>query len=57
MIGLIILGCVGIVWFIFWILLAFDSPAAHPSISMTERKYIENSIAEVEQETRHVHVS
>ena len=32
-------------WFIFWLILGFDSPATHPRISQSEREYIETSIA------------
>ena len=47
-------GIVGIIWFIFWLLLAFDSPATHPRISQSERKYIETSISEAKVEEIHV---
>ena len=38
-------GIIGIIWFIFWLLLGFDSPATHPRISQSEREYIETSIS------------
>ena len=41
-----IAGAVGILWFFFWIFLAYSSPATHPRISRKEREYIESSIAE-----------
>lgn len=41
-------GIIGIVWFIFWLFFAFESPASHPRISSAERKYIETSIIEIE---------
>ena len=34
----------GIVWFVLWLLVAFDSPAKHPRVSTEERIYIESSI-------------
>ena len=37
-------GCAGLVWFGFWLWLAFESPAKHPSISPREQYYIEQSI-------------
>uniref|UniRef100_A0AAY4CEC2 Vesicular glutamate transporter 1 n=1 Tax=Denticeps clupeoides TaxID=299321 RepID=A0AAY4CEC2_9TELE len=39
-------GSVGIFWYLFWILVSYESPAAHPTISPEERKYIEDAIGE-----------
>uniref|UniRef100_A0A8C2D001 Vesicular glutamate transporter 1 n=1 Tax=Cyprinus carpio TaxID=7962 RepID=A0A8C2D001_CYPCA len=39
-------GTVGIFWYLFWILVSYESPAAHPTISPEERKYIEDAIGE-----------
>lgn len=36
----------GIVWYVFWLLHAYESPAAHPTITSEERVYIETSIGE-----------
>uniref|UniRef100_A0A8C2HPE3 Solute carrier family 17 member 8 n=1 Tax=Cyprinus carpio TaxID=7962 RepID=A0A8C2HPE3_CYPCA len=41
-----IYGVFGIIWYSFWLLLAYDSPAIHPTISEEERTYIETSIGE-----------
>ncbi|KAF4101265.1 hypothetical protein G5714_017697 [Onychostoma macrolepis] len=41
-----IYGVFGIIWYTFWLLLAYDSPAIHPTISEEERTYIEASIGE-----------
>ncbi|KAK7151967.1 hypothetical protein R3I94_008337 [Phoxinus phoxinus] len=41
-----IYGVFGIIWYIFWLLLAYNSPAIHPTISEEERAYIEASIGE-----------
>ncbi|XP_062860817.1 vesicular glutamate transporter 3 isoform X1 [Trichomycterus rosablanca] len=41
-----IYGVFGIIWYIFWLLLAYDSPAVHPTISEEEKIYIETSIGE-----------
>ena len=38
-------GTIGIIWFLVWSVLAFNSPANHPKISDKERDYIESSIA------------
>lgn len=39
-------GMFGIVWYMFWLLHAYESPAAHPTITNEERIYIETSIGE-----------
>uniref|UniRef100_A0A3Q2VX05 Vesicular glutamate transporter 1 n=1 Tax=Haplochromis burtoni TaxID=8153 RepID=A0A3Q2VX05_HAPBU len=39
-------GSFGIFWYLFWILVSYESPAAHPTISPEERKYIEDAIGE-----------
>lgn len=39
-------GSFGIFWYLFWILVSYQSPAAHPTISPEERKYIEDAIGE-----------
>uniref|UniRef100_A0A8B9Q4T0 Solute carrier family 17 member 8 n=1 Tax=Apteryx owenii TaxID=8824 RepID=A0A8B9Q4T0_APTOW len=41
-----IYGMFGIVWYAFWLLHAYESPAAHPTITSEERIYIETSIGE-----------
>ncbi|XP_056425378.1 vesicular glutamate transporter 3 [Hyla sarda] len=41
-----IYGIFGMIWYIFWLLHATESPAAHPSITAEERSYIETSIGE-----------
>uniref|UniRef100_A0A672UNR1 Solute carrier family 17 member 8 n=1 Tax=Strigops habroptila TaxID=2489341 RepID=A0A672UNR1_STRHB len=41
-----IYGMFGIVWYMFWLLHAYESPAAHPTISSEERVYIETSMGE-----------
>uniref|UniRef100_A0A2C9K193 Major facilitator superfamily (MFS) profile domain-containing protein n=1 Tax=Biomphalaria glabrata TaxID=6526 RepID=A0A2C9K193_BIOGL len=37
-------GLIGILWYIAWTFLVFDSPAQHPRISAEERVYIETSL-------------
>ncbi|MGH0157175.1 UNVERIFIED_CONTAM: hypothetical protein FKN15_033152 [Acipenser sinensis] len=39
-------GCFGILWYMFWILVSYESPAVHPTITAEERTYIEESIGE-----------
>ncbi|CAJ0941076.1 unnamed protein product, partial [Mesorhabditis belari] len=40
-------GVVGCIWTIFWFALTFEKPANHPTISLEERKYIEESLGHV----------
>ena len=37
-------GVFGIVWFVAWLFLAFNTPADHPYISSKEQNYIESLI-------------
>uniref|UniRef100_A0AAR2JGD2 Vesicular glutamate transporter 1 n=1 Tax=Pygocentrus nattereri TaxID=42514 RepID=A0AAR2JGD2_PYGNA len=39
-------GSFGILWYLFWILVSYESPAVHPTITPEERKYIEDAIGE-----------
>lgn len=39
-------GVIGVIWFIFWWILVYDSPAQHPNISEKERNYIEKSLGQ-----------
>ncbi|KAM9673647.1 vesicular glutamate transporter 3 isoform 2-T2 [Trichechus inunguis] len=41
-----IYGMFGIIWYMFWLLQAYECPAAHPTISNEERTYIETTIGE-----------
>ncbi|XP_076156944.1 vesicular glutamate transporter 3 [Alosa pseudoharengus] len=41
-----IYGVFGILWYIFWLLLSYTSPASHPTISEEERLFIETSIGD-----------
>ncbi|XP_059968957.1 vesicular glutamate transporter 3 isoform X2 [Mesoplodon densirostris] len=41
-----IYGIFGIIWYMFWLLQAYECPAVHPTISHEERTYIETSIGE-----------
>lgn len=46
---LICSGTFGIFWYMFWILVSYESPAEHPTITEEERRYIEESIGESAQ--------
>ncbi|XP_056291616.1 sialin [Pseudoliparis swirei] len=39
-----VFGVLGLVWFVLWVFLAFDSPNIHPRISEQERLYINSSL-------------
>lgn len=43
-------GTFGVMWYCFWFLVSYESPAAHPTITDEERKYIEESIGESAQQ-------
>ena len=34
------------IWYMFWLLVSYESPAKHPTITDEERRYIEESIGE-----------
>ena len=40
-----VFGLLGLVWWVGWCYLVYDSPRAHPRISSSERRYILNSLA------------
>ncbi|XP_051917136.1 vesicular glutamate transporter 2.2 [Hippocampus zosterae] len=42
-------GTFGLIWYMFWILVSYESPAEHPTITEEERRYIEESIGESAQ--------
>ncbi|EQB79212.1 vesicular glutamate transporter 2 isoform 2 [Camelus ferus] len=39
-------GSFGMIWYMFWLLVSYESPAKHPTITDEERRYIEESIGE-----------
>ncbi|XP_067012655.2 putative inorganic phosphate cotransporter isoform X1 [Anabrus simplex] len=47
-----VFGGLGILWYIPWLFLVYDSPAQHPRISPEERRYIEASIGTVPQKKK-----
>lgn len=42
-------GIVGVVWFIGWVFLVYDTPETHPRISEEEKQYIITSIGETKK--------
>lgn len=38
-------GSLGMLWCVFWWLLAFDSPGQHPRITASELRYIQSNVA------------
>lgn len=44
--AMIISGVVGLIWYGFWLWLAFEKPSQHPCISMRELRYIEDSLGQ-----------
>ncbi|KAI3364983.1 hypothetical protein L3Q82_001148 [Scortum barcoo] len=44
-------GSFGVMWYCFWFLVSYESPAAHPTITEEEKKYIEESIGESAQQS------
>lgn len=45
-----IFGATGIIWFIFWLWLVYDTPRSHPRISAEERQYIERAVQRIDDE-------
>lgn len=43
---LLLSGSFGMIWYMFWLLVSYESPAKHPTITDEERRYIEESIGE-----------
>eukprot|EP00057_Strongylocentrotus_purpuratus_P014753 XP_011669227.1 PREDICTED: vesicular glutamate transporter 1 [Strongylocentrotus purpuratus] len=41
-----VFGCMGIIWYAFFMWVVYETPAKHPYISKEERNYIEESIGE-----------
>ncbi len=42
-------GLMGVVWFIVWVFLVYDSPQTHPRISDDEKEYIITSIGDAKK--------
>ena len=41
-----VFGVLGLVWFLFWWWLVYDTPQSHPTISRQEKEYILKSLGE-----------
>nr|CAG4650107.1 EOG090X04X8 [Sida crystallina] len=41
-------GVFGLIWYVFWAWLSFEKPCLHPTITASERLYIEESLAHVQ---------
>lgn len=44
-------GFLGVIWFLTWMWMAFEKPSKHPFISLTELKYIEESLGKTTQQS------
>ena len=42
-------GMFGVLWYVAWFVLAFESPSVHPTISEEERAYIELSAVNTDE--------
>nr|CAG4646208.1 EOG090X04X8 [Macrothrix elegans] len=42
-------GAFGIIWYVFWVWLSFEKPCLHPTITASERMYIEESLSNVQR--------
>ncbi|XP_052129836.1 vesicular glutamate transporter 1 isoform X1 [Frankliniella occidentalis] len=44
-------GILGVIWFVIWLWMAFERPSKHPFISLSELKYIEDSLGSTTQQS------
>ncbi|GJQ65577.1 hypothetical protein Trydic_g7675 [Trypoxylus dichotomus] len=44
-------GCMGVIWYIFWLWLVFEKPSKHPTMNTKELLYIQNSLGENPHDT------
>ena len=42
-------GVFGVIWYVFWVWLSFEKPCLHPTITPSERLYIEESLSHVQR--------
>lgn len=47
-------GLIGIIWYVFWVFLVFETPAEHPRIDPREREYIEKALGTTVQKGKMV---
>ncbi len=45
-----IFGILGVIWFVFWLYLVYDTPHSHPRITTAEREYIERAVKRPDDE-------
>lgn len=45
-----IFGILGLIWFVFWLYLVYDTPHSHPRITTAERVYIERAVKRPDDE-------
>ncbi|KAG8187236.1 hypothetical protein JTE90_020665 [Oedothorax gibbosus] len=45
-------GSIGCIWFVFWVLLVYNSPTEHPRISKSELMYIQQNLTEMTPEMK-----
>ena len=43
-------GIAGVLWFVLWLFLVYDTPGRHPRISSKELKYIQNALGDQQSE-------
>jgi len=43
-----VFGAIGVVWFVFWCIIAYDGPDVHPWIGAQEKAFIQSSLIECE---------
>lgn len=41
---IMIIGAFGVLWFILWMILAYDTPEDHPRVTEVEKRYIQDSL-------------
>ncbi|XP_035223284.1 sialin-like [Stegodyphus dumicola] len=51
-----VLGAAGLLWFVLWCYLAFDTPSKHPRISAYELEYIQKNLPDMSKEKQNLPV-
>ncbi|XP_060518437.1 putative inorganic phosphate cotransporter [Cylas formicarius] len=49
-----VFGACSVLWCVIWAIFSYDSPSEHPTISPVERRYIEHSLSEQENEPKKI---
>nr|CAG4647849.1 EOG090X04X8 [Moina brachiata]SVE92971.1 EOG090X04X8 [Moina brachiata] len=50
-------GVFGLIWYVFWEWLAFEKPCLHPTITASERLYIEESLSGVQKSVPNIYTT